>query len=105
MYKTITRAAAVTIGLFVLGTGTAASAGEVKGNGQPLDLNGRSECVYSGLNDLDGDPRDPGYRTQNYGQLVGPAGWIDPSQIDPRTQFPIPGFACNPNRGNDLKDD
>lgn len=79
-------------------------AGETKGNGGAIDINGRSECVYSGLNDLDGDPRDPGFRTQNYGQLVGPADWIDPSDLDPRYDFRIPGFACNPNRGRDLKD-
>ena len=105
MNKANARASAICLGVLALGAGTAASAGEVNGRGEPIDINGRSECAFSGLNDLDGDPRDPGFRTQNYGQLVGQARWIDPSQVDPRDGFAIPGFACNPNRGNDLRDD
>lgn len=82
------------------------SAGEITGTGEFLDINGRSECVYSGLNDLDGDPRDPGFRTQSYGQNVRLTP-LDPSTLDPNADFfqPIPGYACNPNRGRDLHDE
>lgn len=79
-------------------------AGEITGNGKPIDVKGRSECAYSGLNDHDGDPRDPGAHTQSYGTLVS-LGIIDPSTLDPNADapfVPIPGFACNPNRGRDL---
>lgn len=81
-----------------------AIAGEITGNGKYLDVNGRSECAFSGLNDLDGDPRDPGFRTQSYGQNVRLTP-LDPSTLDPNADapfVPIPGFACNPNRGRDL---
>lgn len=83
-----------------------AAAGEITGNGKPIEINARSECAYSGLNDLDGDPRDPGYHTQSFGTVVGQAGWIDPSELDPNADYfqPIPGWACNPNRGRDLHD-
>ena len=80
------------------------SAGEVTGNGQDIEINGRSECAFSGLNDHFPDPRDPGLKTQNYGTMVGQADWIDPQDWDP-TGAPmqaIPGFACNPNRWTDL---
>lgn len=79
-------------------------AGEVTGNGKSIDINARSECAFSGLNDLDGDPRDPGAHTQNYGTLVS-LGIINPQNLDPNADVPfvpIPGFACNPNRGRDL---
>jgi hypothetical protein len=81
-----------------------AIAGEVTGNGTPIDVNGRSECAYSGRNDNTPDPRDPGGRTQNYGTLVGQFDWIDPQDLDPNAPYfqPIPGYACNPNRGRDL---
>ena len=39
-----------------------AQAGELTGNDKYLSMNGRSECSFSGQNDLDGDPRDPGFR-------------------------------------------
>lgn len=83
-----------------------AVAGEVTGNGEPIDINGRSECAYSGLNDHEPDPRDPGAHTQNYGTLVA-LGIVNPQFLDPNAEapfVPIPGFACNPNRGNDLHD-
>ena len=80
-----------------------ASAGEVTGTGEPIDVNGRSECAFSGLNDHDGDPRDPGGHAQSYGQNVVLIP-LDPSNFDPNAEFfqPIPGYACNPNRGRDL---
>ena len=80
-----------------------AIAGEITGNDTPIDIHGRSECAFSGQNDLDGDPRDPGFRTQSYGQNVRLTP-LDPSNLDPNAPFfqPIPGWACNPNRGRDL---
>jgi hypothetical protein len=85
---------------------TPASAGEITGNGKDIDINARSECAFSGLNDLDGDPRDPGAHTQNYGTLVS-LGIVNPQYLDPNADapfVPIPGFACNPNRGRDLRE-
>lgn len=84
-----------------------AVAGEITGNGKLKDVRGRSECAFSGLNDLDPDPRDPGEKTQNYGTLVR-LGIFNPQDLDPNADapfVPIPGFACNPNRGNDLHAD
>ncbi|MCL6698709.1 hypothetical protein LZ496_07945 [Sphingomonas sp. NSE70-1] len=84
-----------------------AQAGEVTGNGKSITINGRSECAFSGQNDLDGDPRDPGFKTQSYGQNVRLTP-LDPSTLDPNADVPfvpIPGFACNPNRGRDLNDE
>ncbi len=90
-------------GAFAVGSAPAL-AGEVTGSGDPIDIQARSECAFSGLNDNDGDPRDPGGHTQSYGTLVGQFGFIDPQNLDPNAEFfqPIPGFACNPNRGRDL---
>ena len=82
------------------------AAGEITGNGKPIEINARTECAYSGQNDLDGDPRDPGFRTQNYGQNVRLTP-LDPSTLHPNADaffVPIPGFACNPNRYHDLHD-
>ena len=82
-----------------------ALAGEITGTGEFIDINARSECVYSGLNDNpDGDARDPGGRVQAYGYLVGYHDILDPQDFDPNADFfqPIPGYACNPNRGRDL---
>ncbi len=79
-------------------------AGEVTGSGKDIDIHGRSECAFSGYNDNDGDPRDPGWISQAYGQNVRLTP-LDPSTLDPNSDdpfVPIPGFACNPNRGRDL---
>ena len=83
---------------------TPALASEINGTGEFLDINARSYCVYSGLNDNIPDPRDPGGRVQNYGQLVGIFDIYDPSDFDPNADHfqPIPGYACNPNRYIDL---
>ena len=84
-----------------------AQAGEITGNGKDITINGRSECAFSGQNDLDGDPRDPGFKTQSYGQNVRLTP-LDPSTLDPNADVPfvpIPGFACNPTRGRDLNDE
>ena len=79
--------------------------GEITGNGKEIDINGRSECAFSGYNDQDGDPRDPGWISQSYGQNVRLTP-LDPSSLDPNAPFfqPIPGWACNPNRGRDLNE-
>ena len=82
-------------------------AGEITGSGKPIEINARSECAYSGYNDNDGDPRDPGWISQSYGQNVRLTP-LDPSTLDPNADVPfvpIPGFACNPNRGRDLNDE
>lgn len=85
-----------------------AVAGEITGNGQPIDINARSFCAYSGQNDTpEGAPPphfDPGGRTQNYGQFVGEFDLFDPQYADPQNGGfpPIPGYSCNPNRGEDL---
>ena len=69
---------------------TPSFAGEITGSGKRKDVNGRSECAYSGLNDefVEGDLTAP--RVQSYGQLVR-EGFIDPT-ADPRAIS-----ACNPN--------
>ena len=92
---------------FMLFGASAAQAGEITGNGEVFDVNGRSICAYSGLNDTpEGDlPNgDPGGQVQSYGYLVGQWDFIDPQDWDPNGNPPqrIPGFACNPNRGADL---
>ena len=84
-----------------------AQAGEITGSGKVIEINARSECAYSGYNDLDGDPRDPGWISQSFGQNVRLTP-LDPSTLDPNADapfVPIPGFACNPNRGRDLNDE
>jgi len=74
----------------IVGMGaTAATAGEVTGNGKPLPVNGKSICAFSGQNDefQEGDLGAP--RVQSFGQIVrvvGPMGGV-------------PGDACNPNGG------
>ena len=105
MQKVKTAAVAV----LMLASSTPALGGEVTGSGKVIDINGRSECAFSGLNDNDEDPRDPGGHAQSYGQNVRLTP-LDPSTLDPRNSegaffVPIPGWACNPNRGNDLHDD
>jgi hypothetical protein len=90
---------------------TSAVAGEIKGppptanyTGQPLDINSRSICAFSGLNDSPlGDPNfgDPGGITQSFGSFFGSSGY-PVSQLDPRNDYLSPGFACNPTRGDDL---
>jgi len=94
-------ALAVALALTVTGP---AFAGEITGNGDPIEIQARSVCAFSGLNDNVPDPRDPGGLVQNYGQLVGQFGLINPQNLDPNAPFyqPIPGWACNPNIGHDL---
>ena len=81
-----------------------AIAGEITGSGKDIQINGRSECAFSGLNDTpEGVPGiDPGGTAQSYGYFGGYWDLWDAQDFDPRTDFLIPGFACNPNRGADL---
>ena len=90
---------------------TVAFAGEIKGpppdsnyTADQIDIHSRSICAFSGLNDSPlGDPSvdDPGGITQSFGSFIASSD-APVSEFDPRTGFPSPGFACNPNRGPDL---
>ena len=87
-----------------------AQAGEITGNGKDIEINARSECAFSGINDTpQGGGMDPGGKVQSYGYLVGHWDLINPNEWDPNASFPpfqrIPGFACNPNRWTDLHAD
>lgn len=80
-------------GLGVLAAATPALAGEVTGNGEQVDANGRSICKFSGQNDGD----DPPGRVQSYGQDVR-TGRADPTDFDPDDPFSLhPGWFCDPN--------
>ncbi|WP_374976975.1 hypothetical protein ACEYYH_03870 [Microbacterium trichothecenolyticum] len=100
--------AVVAIGL-VLGSGGAAMAGEVNGNGDDIPAPGKahSACVFSGQDTEDTVEMNPpgfdddalaergnqkhGYKgIQSYGMFVS-AGLKD--------MVPSPGMACNPNGG------
>jgi hypothetical protein len=99
----LTAASAATILILAVNAGFV-SAGEITGNGQLKDVNGRSPCAYSGQEDLqwyttNADTQlkdvvvrgDPGH-AQNWGQI--------PKEI--RDQLTLigmnPGIDCNPNR-------
>ena len=80
-------------GFCALGAATPAMAGEVTGNGEQVDANGRSICKFSGQN----DGEDPPGRVQSYGQDVV-AGLADPTDFDPDDPFNLhPGWFCDPN--------
>lgn len=94
----------VAVGLFAA---SPAIAGEITGNGKDIDVNARSECAYSGINDTPGGGgMDPGGKIQSYGYLVSHYG-LNPQDWDPNgAPFQrIPGFACNPNRWTDLHEE
>ncbi len=78
---------AIALGLTAaLGVGAnAAFAGEVTGNGKPIEVHGASLCAYSGLNDT-WVPEDHFGRVQSYGQIPK----------EDRDDYPSPGQACNP---------
>jgi len=103
MYKIKLSLRLAAAGMFAVAAASPAFAGEITGNGNPIDINARSECAFSGYNDTpDGDPMDPGGVAQSYGYFGGYWDLWDAEDFDPRTDFLIPGFACNPNRGADL---
>ncbi len=77
-----------------------ASAGEITGKGKPIDVNGKSECAFSGLQD---DPEaDEGFfrgdRVQNWGQI--------PKALRDFLTFigMSPGDACNPAKAGEGDD-
>ena len=78
-----------------VGTSFAAPKGQVEQG------NGRSICMFSGLND---DPTeafpDDGY-VQSFGQLVKKLG-VDTVREFGGGMVGIPGMMCNPNTGYDL---
>ena len=93
----------VLIAAVVAATAGPTMAGEITGNCKAIEINGRSECAFSGRNDTpEGEPGDPGGVAQSYGYFGGFFDLWDAQDFDPRTDFLIPGFACNPNRGADL---
>jgi hypothetical protein len=102
---------AVAFGTAMMAASTAAMAGEIKGppptanyTAPELDINSRSVCAFSGLNDSPlGDPDfgDPGGITQSFGSFLASSGF-PVSDLDPQADFLSPGFACNPTRGEDL---
>jgi hypothetical protein len=77
-------------GALVVASSGAASAGEITGNGKPTQgtAHAHSICAFSGQNDTPQAAPPEGGRTQSYGQLV---------RQGLKSQFPSPGFACNPN--------
>lgn len=84
---------------------TAASAGEIKGNGGYIfgengPLHGKSICAYSGQNDAFHDPTHAEYpgdelnRVQSFGQIVkvaGPLGGVPGQECNPTAPPPPPG--------------
>lgn len=78
-------------GLALVAAGSSAAfAGEVNGNQQPIPapLHAHSICVFSGQNSFL-EPTEPG-RTQSYGQIVAAGG---------KAFVPSPGVACNGHTG------
>ena len=81
---------------------TPATAGEVTGNGDFIDIHGKSSCAYSGLNDTpegDLESSDPGGRVQSYGYFQSQTWlgeFISPQVVGPRDFGPHPGYSCNP---------
>lgn len=86
--------AIITTTIFIAGT-SGVFAGEITGNGTPIEVNGKSICAFSGLEDAEGaGPGD----VQSYGRhpLEGSGVGDDPANNAPRG-LAAPGFACNPS--------
>ncbi len=86
--------------LLLIWATNSAVAGEITGNGKPIDVKGKSECAYSGLQD---DPEEDegvfrGDRVQNWGQL--------PKAVRDfiRDIGFLPGDACNPAKAGEGED-
>jgi hypothetical protein len=79
--------AALCAGVIVGGTGLS-SAGEITGNGEPIEVHGRSICAFSGQNDEYHQIGTEYPRVQSFGQT---------RKEDPTVPPGVPGFAC---RGN-----
>jgi hypothetical protein len=71
---------------------TAASAGEITGNGDPTGMRGhaRSVCGFSGLEDAKGSP----LHTQTPHEV-----WLGPTVGVVNPPPGTPGTSCNPNKG------
>jgi hypothetical protein len=101
----------LTFGAAMMAASTAATAGEIKGpppttnyTAPEIEINSRSVCAFSGLNDSplgDPDAGDPGGITQSFGSFLASSGF-PVSNLDPQSDFLSPGFGCNPTRGQDL---
>ena len=94
---------AISAAVFVCASASAASAGELTGNGKPTagTAHANSICVFSGQNDdptaplsLDMSiaPNGPGGRSQSFGQDVRLG--LDPHLLNP-------GMACGPGSNPD----
>ena len=100
---------------FVLGAAAIAAismpalAGEITGNGKEIEINGRSLCAYSGINDTPNGlvlpigpggalvTIDPGGDVQSYGYFKSHFDDLpSPSDPDARNVFAFPGVGCNP---------
>ena len=101
---------------FVLGAAAIAAisapafAGEITGNGKDIEINGRSLCAYSGINDTPNGlvlpigpggslvTIDPGGDVQSYGYFKSHFDdFLDsPSDPDARDIFAFPAVGCNP---------
>lgn len=87
-----------------------AFAGEITGNGKDVEINGRSLCAYSGINDTPNGLSlpigpggslvviDPGGDVQSYGYFKSQFDDFLSSPSDPaaRSVFAFPGVGCNP---------
>ena len=90
--QTISRLAIVIGTVAMLMWATGAGAGEITGNGKPIDVNGKSECAYSGRQD-DAEEDEGLFRNilvQSWGQM--PKGL---REFLTSIGF-HPGDACNP---------
>ena len=87
--------AVISAAVFVGASASAASAGEITGNGKPTagPAHAQSICVFSGKNDdpTSTDPENPGGVAQSYGYSVVRNGLKD--------EAPSPGVACNGHTG------
>jgi hypothetical protein len=101
--KRVAAAIGATAVVLALGAGSA-FAGEVTGNGQLKDVNGRSFCAFSGQEDLQWFTDDTdAVRLENpvKGEPGHAQSW---GQIDQATRAFLtsigqnPGLSCNPNR-------
>jgi hypothetical protein len=113
MKKTLVGAAVCAV--LILGSGGAAFAGEVNGNGDPTrgGDNARSACVYSGLEDGAEDPTAPSGPgvVQNWGHAKNATGPITAESVrgaaevlvtvqSPEGSFTFT-WGCNPHVGGE----
>jgi hypothetical protein len=97
-------AAAATVALAASLTAGTALAGEVTGNGKLLDMHARSECAFSGQEDLqffydDGDTMPKPEATRGDPAHAQSWGQIPKAIRDQLAAIGLhPGVACNPTR-------